>query len=63
MINILGEKDARGVNVKAILVFVYVFCFFCVVCLVCFFVLGFVGGLFFKLNIVHLWPMVTGGQY
>ena len=63
MINILGEKDARGVNVKAILVFLYIFVFFCVACLVCFLVLGFVGGLFFKLNIVHLWPMVTGGQY
>ena len=28
MINILGEKDARGVHVKAILVFLYVFLFF-----------------------------------
>ena len=27
MINILGEKDAGGVNVNAILVLLYVFCF------------------------------------
>ena len=48
MINILGEKDARGVNVNAILVFLYVFCFFLCGVSCVFLCVGLCGGFVFQ---------------